>query len=229
MKKIITLFTLFLIASTASVSAQDDVRPDYANRRAALLFTFSGLANIGAGNFEGGIGGKYFLNPMMAVRAGLSFSTISETVPSQAANGKEGKTSATGFGLNGAIEYHLASTRVSPYIGGGFGLSTTSTESKDPVNANQDQVTIKNNLGGETISGTTYNAGTSISLYALLGAEFFIYRELSLAAEYRLGFISTSRSDQERTVGNVTDKTKGGSISQFGVESQGFITLAFYF
>ncbi|MDP4173437.1 MAG: outer membrane beta-barrel protein [Bacteroidota bacterium] len=229
MKKLWIMLCAFSLFSSSMIFSQDEIKPDFSNRRTALIFTFSGLGNIGAGDFQGGIGGKLFFSPNLALRAGLSFVSASESIPYQNGPGQEGKQSATGFGINGAIEYHLSPARVSPYIGGGLSLNTLSTESKNAVSAIQQQTTVKNNLGGENIGGTAYQAGTTVSVFALVGAEFFLYKELSLAAEYRLGFSSTSQSDQEITTGSVTQKTTGGSLTKVGIDSQGFITLAFYF
>ncbi|MGE5683078.1 MAG: outer membrane beta-barrel protein [Bacillota bacterium] len=232
MKRVLLIFFVLSFCANSIVFAQDEVRPDFSNRRTALLFTFSGLANLGAGDFEGGIGGKLFFSPNLALRAGLSFARASETNPFQNNNntpGQDEEKTATGFGINAALEYHVLTTRVSPYMGVGVGLSTLSTESKNAVAANANQTTIKNNRQGETIGGQNYLAGTTVSVFALIGAEFFLYKELSLAAEYRIGFSSTSRSDQEVSVANQTTTTSQGSVSRIGIDNQGFLTLAFYF
>ncbi len=217
------LFTFIAISSFAF--AQNEVRPMLSTGSTALLFEFSGLANIGAGNFEGGIGGKYYLNPNLALRGGLQFLNVTQSAPND--NLPDDEVSATGFGLTAALEYHLRTGRVSPYLGGGISFTNISTDETQQVAGGK--VTRSNAINGVNIGGDSYNAGSTIGVFGSLGVEFFLYKELSLGAEYRLGFSSTSQADEEVSQGNVTQTTKGGSISKIGLDSQGFITLAVYF
>ena len=60
--------------------------------------------------------------------------------------------------------------------------------------------------------------------------EFFLYKELSLGAEYQLGFGIASNKDVETTItGTPTTTTKGGSGNGFGIQNAGVVTLAVYF
>ncbi|HWP82494.1 MAG TPA: outer membrane beta-barrel protein [Bacteroidota bacterium] len=211
-----------------------DVVPSIQASSKALLFSFSGFSFLSAGNFEGGIGGKYYLSETMAVRGGVQFASASQDVPANPATGQtgtDGEISASRFGVAGAVELHLSKGRVRPYVGGGLGFSTTSTESKNAVVGNPppSQTTTKNRQVGESIGGVTYTAGSMLSIYGLAGVEFFLYKEISLAAEYRLGFSSISRPDQEVTSGTTTVTTKVGGSSAIGVNSAGVLTLAVYF
>ncbi len=224
MKKLYNVLIAVLTISSF-LFAQSEVKPTLYAGSKALLFQFSGLANIGAGNFEGGVGGKYFLNSNLAIRGGLQFANASVSTPNT--NLPDNKNSATTFGINGAVEYHLSTKRVSPYLGGGIAFSTTSTEETQQTVGGENKVS--NNRNGVNIGGNAFNAGTTISVFGMVGAEFFIYDELSLGAEYRVGFSSTSQADEEVTVGNQTTTTAGGSLTTIGLTSQGFITLAIYF
>ncbi|HEX2983149.1 MAG TPA: hypothetical protein VHO28_06360 [Ignavibacteriales bacterium] len=220
MKK--TLIILLVVMSfAANIYAQDAVKPATSAGTAGLLFTFSGLDNLGAGDFEGGFGGKYFFTRNLALRGIVNFTTASQTQPVEGSADME--ASATVFGVGAALEYHFGYKRVSPYLGGGVGFATTSTE------FTAENYTMKNDMGGQNVNGATYYGGTSIEAFGLVGVEFFLFDELSLAAEYRLGFGTNSRSDEEETIGNTTTTTKGGSGSQFALHSQGFLTLAIYF
>lgn len=234
MRKIGLLLTLFLLSSF--IYSQNEFRNSINTGSKALLFEFSGFSDIGAGNFEGGIGGKYFLNNNIGLRVALQFTTVSADIPANAGiglSGRDGELSATRFGITGALEYHFGLGRVSPYIGGGIGFGSASTSSTPPVTGpvNQPliQSEVKNRLTGEVINGVTYLSGTTFGIFGEIGVEVFLFKEFSLAAEYRLGFLSLSQADQEITVNNTTETTTGPSSSTFGINSQGFITLALYF
>lgn len=221
-KSIIVITSLALLFS---LSFSQEEKPFIEKKSRALLFEFSGLDNLGANSFNGGIGGKYFLKSNMAIRAGLQFMNISEDDPFQGNGGIDGEAQATEFGISAALEVHLTSKRVSPYYGGGLALAFTSTESKSAEADPADQVTIKNNRNGEF----GYYGGTEFTIYGLVGVEVFVLRNLSLAAEYRLGFSHISRKDEEATLGNTTVTTKLGSIRAIGIASAGVLTLAVYF
>lgn len=223
MKK--TLIILLVVMSfAANIYAQDAVKPATSAGTAGLLFTFSGLDNLGAGDFEGGFGGKYFFTRNLALRGILNFTTASQTQPSGVPGVDDTEASATVIGVGAALEYHFGYKRVSPYIGGGLQFITTSTEETG------EGYTMTNDLGGQSVNGNTYRAGTMLEAFGLVGVEFFLFDELSLSAEYRLGFGSFSQSDEEfERDGFDKVTTDGGSGSQFALHSQGFLTLAIYF
>ena len=223
MVKFFTLFIVFFLFSSISFGQENNKY--FKNGSKAFLFEFNGLDNLSANSFNGGIGGKYYLDTYMAVRGGVQFVSINEDYPFQGTGGADGEAEASQYGIFGAIEMHLNNSQVSPYWGGGLGISFTSTESKsteaDPI----DQETIKNNRDGEF----GYFGGTEFNIFGLLGVEIFILKNLSLAAEYRLGYSTLSRHDEEVTQGNVTVTTKQGSLDELGIESSGVLTLAVYF
>ena len=224
MKKV--LFVLIALLMIGSVSYGQDVVPGLAGGSKALLFTFGGLSNVGANNFNGGFGAKYYLSSSMAIRGGLQFSSASTTTPANPAVGDigaDGTSSTTTIGVGGAVELHLGSGRVSPYLGGGVGFSTTSTESKNPDTATPPATIVQT---------TVKNAGgaTTFTIYAMAGFEYFIWKEASLAGEYQIGFSSSAFKDRETTTtGFPTTTVKQGSSSTLGIAAQGTLTLAIYF
>ncbi len=239
-KKITVIGALVLsLIVPASSSFADDITTSVSAGSKAVLFSFSGLSILGANAFDGGIGAKYYFSDPLAVRAGIQFMTAGQGIaanPAATQQGTDGSISATRFGISAAAEYHLLKTRVSPYFGGGLGLTLTSTERKtaEVGNPPANQTITKNNFGvgaadGETINGNTFLGGTKFSIGAIGGVEFFIIKELSLSAEYQLGWSLTSRADEEVTTGSLTTKTKVGSTWQVGVAALGALTLAFYF
>jgi opacity protein-like surface antigen len=226
MKKV--LIVAFAILLVGSLSYGQDVMPNLSGGSTALLFSFDGLANLSATNFSGGFGAKYYLSSSMAVRAGLQFSSSSSKTPpfpgpTAGQISADATSSNTTIGIGGAVELHMGSGRVSPYLGVGVGFSTTSTETKtDDVATPPATLTVL----------TIKNAGgaTTLTVYAMAGFEFFLWKELSLSGEYQLGFSSSSSKDLETTItGTPTVTQKQGSSSNFGINSQGFLTLAVYF
>ncbi len=229
---------LFIVATLlglgASWSLSQDVVPVFRSGSKAALFSFGGLSFLSAGTFDGGVGARYYLGETVSVRAGIQFTSASQTTSANPAPGQvgaDGSSSATVIGLEGAAEWHMGKGRVMPYFGLGAAFSTTSTDSK-PVRVGTPplvQPETKNASGGLTVNGTTYFGGTSFQVFALAGVEFFLYKELSLAAEYRLGYMTTSRKDEEFTSGTTTTTTKVGSASNLGITNSGALTLSVYF
>jgi len=222
MKKSVVLLVLIFVCLAQIVSAQND-ESNFDEGSKALLFQFSGFSDLGANSYMGGIGGKYFLTPTMAVRGGLQFSSLKQEEPFNPApgtteTGKDGELSASILGLSGAIELHLNARRISPFFGGGVAFRTASSKEKTVVTDPNPQTTIKNEFGY-----------TELEFFALAGAEFFLYKKMiSLSAEYQLGYAKRSFKDEEITTGNVTVTNKQGSLSALGITTSGMLTLAVY-
>jgi opacity protein-like surface antigen len=117
------------------------------------------------------------------------------------------------------------SPRVKPYLGAGVGFALNSSD-------------VKYRISNTAINGTateTKNGGASdglvFGLVAILGAEFFVYNEISLSAEYTLGLYQmTSRSDQTDSRKGLSDVTtkQGSSYQILGFGAAG-ATLHIYF
>jgi hypothetical protein len=226
--KSLVIASVCAIIPTSTSFAASDFTPGNAIGAKALLFTFKGLSDLGAGAFNGGVGGKYFLQEKMAIRGDLQFTTSSQSQPyNGAGTGSDSSASGTTFGLSLGMEYFLAKARLSPFIGGGIGFSTTSTTQKSPVASPTAQPVLEN--APITVKGIEYIPGLGFDIFGLCGVEFFITQEISLALEYQLGYFLKSRSDIKGTQGTTTQTLKMGSESTFGIRYGGFVTLAFYF
>jgi hypothetical protein len=212
-----------------STMAAEEFTPANGVGSKALLFTFTGLANLGAAAFNGGVGGKYFFADKMAIRGNLNFTTSREGKPFNGGStgGTDGYNSGTAFGLGAALEYFLAKTRLSPFVGGGLGISTASTTQKAPAAAGTVQPEIDN--AAVAVNGISYIPGFGLNINGLAGAEFFITKEISLALEYQLGYFLTIAADRKDITGTTTTTTKIGNQSTLGFRYGGFVTLAFYF
>ncbi len=224
----------FVLCLAASVSMAQDVVPSIGRGSKAVLFSFGGLSFLSAGTFDGGVGARYFLSDEMSVRAGVQFTSASQTTsanPGAGQAGSDGTASATVLGLEGAAEWHMGKGRVVPYMGVGAAFSTASTDTKPVVTGAPplNQPETKNGQFGLSVNGTTYYGGTTLQIFGLAGVEFFLYKELSLSAEYQLGYMSTSRKDQEVSAGGTTTTTKVGSASNIGITNSGVLTLSVYF
>jgi len=182
--------------------------------------------------YNGGLGMKYYIADPFALRGDLQFGFADHKIPGTGGASDE-EVSATQFGISVGGEYHFMKSRVSPcvspYAGVDLGVSTTSTDSKNSVAAFAE---VKNVASGVTIGGAPYQGGLNFRVGLIGGVEFFVLRELSLGAEYNLGYSLTALSDQQATTnGNpsTTVTTKEGNINSFGINGIGTFTLAFYF
>jgi hypothetical protein len=219
-----------LLGVAVAVSfAFGEVVPEISTASKAVLFSFSGLSALGAGAYNGGIGAKYYLMDPLAIRASLAFGTASQTVASSLeSGGEDGENSGMLIGVSAGAEYHLTFDRVSPFFGGEINFSTQSTKSVAPINtANGPKVTSTNT--GPILG---YTPGNNFSISGIGGVEFFITNEISLAAEYQLGWQlpmgykakvkSEGATDTETTI-----EVEG--VSRFGITNSGTLTLAVYF
>lgn len=221
MKNLIVIVTIFMMV--LSMNAQEEKA--FMERGArAILFEFSGLDNLGVNSYRGGIGAKYFWSNDLAIRGSLQFANIREDIPFPGTDGVDGYEKASQFGLLVAVEKHLTTSRLSPYFGGGLGLSFTSTEEKTPDVDADAQITYKNGW----VFDDDYRGETGFQIFGIIGAEIFVLRMLSLSAEYQLVYAKSSIKDIEVTQGTTTQTFKQGSIRGFGIISVGVLTIAVY-
>ena len=106
-KKFALILALFAFTSFAQQDKDHD--PFMYSGSKAVLFSFSGLSNLGANNFDGGAGIKFFLTPPMALRFGVQVGLSGSTIPANPSTGEtgiDGSTSQTTFGIEAALEYH---------------------------------------------------------------------------------------------------------------------------
>lgn len=207
------LLIMLAVAVVANFAVAQDM-PAIKSGAKSLNFTFGGFGGFGLTGTGpmGGVGMSYFLSNDAAVRLGLQVGTQSVKIP---ANPPAGQTGTDGDGsellVGLGLDYLMygGSGRVRPYFGGGIGVTFGNNSYKLPVVPAGAQTEVKNDPAPPGALGFTGITGVTFGVSGVLGAEFFLYNELSLSAEYRLNLISiNSPADMEVTSGSTTITTK---------------------
>ncbi len=228
MKKI--LLVLLVVAVGVNLAlAGDNAKPLTKAGTTALLFDLNGLAGLGAGNFEGGFGGKYYIANQFAVRLGLGFSYNTQTDKNPATPPlpttvlSESKRTTFSVTVAPGIQYNVVTSGpVVGYLGGQVSF-TTNSDNRDGNS---------NGLGAGFTNGASYKVtGTTFGVALFIGAEWFAWDNISLAAEYRLGFSTTSGKTEQSfpapTPGTSFDSPTVTNIG-LGSASAANFTLAIY-
>ncbi len=224
MKKVLAVVLAVLMLSSFMLA--QDVQPAVKAGSKSLNFTFGGLGAFGlnATGVNGGLGASYFLSSDAAVRLGLQVRSTSSTIPANPAAGQTGTDGSTStFTLGIGADYLMymagATSRVRPYMGAGLSFSMISDTRKNAV--------IAPAIQGE-VKGT--GAGTNLGLMGIAGAEFFLYPEMSLSAEYTLNLINmNSPADLVTTTGSTSVTAKQTSSTQILGFGAAGATLHIYF
>ena len=226
MKKLFAiLVAITLVASF--VYAGDDITPAAKAGATSLNFTFGGLGTFNLGGFgpsaqyptdpngdytstPAGISLSFFTSNTAAIRIGLQAQYMNKTFPYNGTNGTDGTGSAFAAGVSLDFLGYMGSSnsRVRPYLGGGLLFTLSSNDYKPAVPSGVTQSETKN----------SQPAGIQAAVVGIAGAEFFIYNEISISAEYQLNvFGIQSLSDTKYTSGIPGDQTqtaKNGSVTQ---------------
>ena len=220
MKKTITGVLIILLLSTFSFS--QEFNPPVKGDK-AMLFGFSGLGFLGVLEYQGGFGYKMFLSDNMAMRMALILNYNNDNIPfkdAQGNDGIDGYDKTFGIGSEIAFEKHKSYGKIDPYMGLGGSFFMTTTELGAGVPAGANQPTLKNQIGGD--------AGMNLGAFFLLGMEYYITDNLSLAGEYHFGFDYTMALTEVYDNGTTQTETTGGSSMGLGITSSGILTLAIY-
>jgi opacity protein-like surface antigen len=205
MKKFLfVLFAVMLLVQLAS--AGDDSNPKSKSGDKAWLFTLNGLSNLGAGNFMGGVGGKYYISDGNSLRIGLGFATSTTTTKYTGApgGGSDQKVTGTGFSITPGFIHNINSSGpVLAYIGAQVSLGTGSATNENP---------------GFVTNNKIHDSNTTFGVAGIAGVEWFAWNNISLAAEYQLAYTSTSGT-HEVTVGGTTTSTDNPTTNGFGLGS----------
>ena len=208
MKKFLAV-VLTVVMMCGVVMAQDAPAGNQAGAK-SMNFTFGGLGTFGLNGTgpAGGIGLSYFLSSDAAVRVGLQVGTTSTKTPSAINGNSDREMSTFDLGLGADYLMYMGGGRVKPYMGAGVGFTLGSSNDKKSVAgspANGTVLEVSNYRGGAD--------GFGLSVAAIAGAEFYLYNEISLSAEYRLGLLSmgTGSDSETKIQGAPTVTAKGSS------------------
>ncbi len=208
MKRLATLAAIALLACTFTF-AQGESTVRRTAGSTALLFTLTGLGEIGASDFMGGVGFNHFLGDDVALRAGIGFSNSSETTK-PTSESTESVESSTSFAIAPGIRFNLArNNNIAMYVGGQVAFGMTSGATK---------------VAGEE---TESNSSTMLGVGAFAGAEWFPWNNVSLGLEYGLGFSTESGKSKQGTNGTEVDSPSTTTIN-LGLSTIQFV-LGFYF
>lgn len=158
--------------TTATAEPRPQERPPLRGSRKALVFTFD---QFSLDALDGGVGGKYWFNSSVALRAALRFDV--EATENDVGSEESSGRSAIGFGFALLAERHnpdlVSIQRVSPYLAGGmrFDVSGFSESTEFPL---------------ENAIQEIENDGMQLSFAALagFGVEYRFARRVSLTAEH---------------------------------------------
>jgi len=226
MKQLLAIVLVLTVAFGTAVAA-DNSKPIQKSGSTALMFDLGGLAALSAGNYQGGLGVKYYISNGVAVRAGIGFGMSSTTTkntadPIPTTQQSESKLSSTTFSIAPGIQYNFATAAaVVAYVGAQ--VSFTSSNSKRTGNANSFGVGFSKDH--EYTESTSTFGGA-----AFVGVEWFPWDNISFAGEYRFSFSSTTGTTESK---NATTSTKvdAPSSTAFGIGSgnSAALTLCVFF
>lgn len=226
MKKTIAL-VLMLTLALGLAQAGDNAKPIVKAGSTALMFDLGGLANLSAGNYQGGFGAKYYISNGFAVRLGLGFNTSSTTTknpttPTPTTQLGESKYTSTSFTIAPGIQYNVAtSAAVVGYVGAQIAFTMGS----------QERTGNANGFGVGFTKDHSYNeSNSSFGAAAFVGVEWFAWDNISLAGEYRVGFTSTTGKAESKnaTTSTSVDAPSSTSIG-VGSGNAAALTLSVYF
>ena len=226
MKRLVAVLLVLALAG-GSVLAAETAKPITKAGSKALMFDLGGLANLSAGNYEGGLGLKYYISNGFAVRLGLGFGMTSETTKNPAttvpANQlSESKLSGMSFSIAPGIQYNLVTTNAVVAYAGAQVSFTSSNQERTGNNAG---------MGVGFTQGSSYKTSSSIfGAAAFIGVEWFAWENISLAGEYRFGFSSSSgKTESSSTSASASQDAPSSTSFGIGSANSANLTLAVYF
>jgi opacity protein-like surface antigen len=172
---VVAVMLLGTIATAAEVPTSEGDK--------AMVFMFSGMDELGLGGYGGyyGIGMRYYIADMTAIRGGLEFGKWSRVDESDMPDYADSENNYTVYGLNAVYEKHMEGpcASVSPYWGIGAAFAMETDEYIEPAGS-----------GGDTYTET--DKGTGFAGFGVLGFEWAFSNCMTLGGEYQLGFWSWS-------------------------------------
>lgn len=174
----------------------------------AMVFTFYGLDDLELDGYRDswGLGMRYYISDMNALRGGIIYGSNKETEKSQTADGDDYEYTRSALGFEVNYERHLEAQckSVSPYLGAGLGYFSWKYEEPYSDAREYDKYT-------ETESG--------FYVHGLAGFEWGFTDCMTLGGEYSLGFLSGSCKEEAEYVGGDTSTLSETDHSWMGVNT----------
>lgn len=226
MKQLIAAVLVLTMACGTALAA-DNSKPVQKAGSTALMFDLGGLANLSAGNYQGGVGFKYYISNGFAVRAAVGFGMTSTTTknpadPVPTTQESESKLSGMNFSIAPGIQYNVAtSAAVVAYVGAQ--ISYTMGSQTRTGNANNFNVGFSKDHEYKESTSTFGGA-------AFVGVEWFAWDNISFAGEYRFSFSTTSGKAETKNA-TTSESSDAPSSTSFGLGSANSanLTLCVYF
>jgi len=179
MKKFCLILCLLFVSSVASGSEVIREKGDV-----SLNFSFNGLV---ISDYKFGIGSKYWLTSDIAVVGSLDTANQENDSKSDFGSGISTETDSDirFYGLSFGLEKHFkSSTNLSPYVG-------VEAQYSKQYGAG---TMVQSNGVSTTITSTDYTI-RGYGLNAVLGVEYALNKNISLAADYSYGYSYRKRTD----------------------------------
>lgn len=197
MRSIVVVATVVALASVVSPTwAQSNMEApalDAMDRKVALMFDLDGILSAPTSFEQIGVGLRYSLSDVMYLRAAMGLDNRTTEVDPE--NGDNSTDESSAFAMEAGLDFVLRrNENLVLYVGGllQFGLTTDDPDGPD------------NKLEGSTFT-----------VAAVAGANWFFTRNVSLGAEYRFGIErSASELDANDSV-TTTDLRVGTGSAAF--------------
>lgn len=203
---------LFILSAILNLHAQEETHQEDQKSKFGLIFSLSGLDDLRLNEFDGGIGGKYFLNERLALRGVLDLSVSSTNSEISSTLGSD-ELDSFSLGISSGVEFHFRGRdRMSPYLGAEFGVHTSSsnfTNTADTISLRE----VDNDL-------ISYRGGV------FLGFEIYPVKFFSMSGEYGLS-LSFGSTKSTTTENNMVTRRESDAIL-LETSSKGLLILTFY-
>ncbi len=228
MKKTLVIGVLLGLLA-APLGAQEVAPAVHAGSR-SVNFSFGGLGSFGleGAGVGGGLSASYFMSHDRALRMGVQLGYNRSTTPWNGGGlGSDGSQWSTVVDV--AADYlkymRTLTPRARPYAGMGVSVLSAWSDMQPALAASAPAGTLTEIKNGGSNDGVTVGAN------AILGAEFFLFPELSISAEYHLNVVSyTHRADKVTSrIGSATSTEKQGSSLHLLGFGAGGATVHIYF
>jgi hypothetical protein len=157
-----------------------------------LCFSVSGLSTVAIGQYEGGIGGKYWISDKLALISSIGINAKKNT-SSSVVGYTEPKTTSSSCSFFAGLEDHfLIKKKISPYLGGGLRFSIARATTYNPIPKENPPPTAAKKYTSDT---------WSTGVRGFCGIEFFFADWVSLSGQYQIDYLTGKTTNKTFRVG----------------------------